>query len=99
MKRPKTPLPCPAPVPPRSLRFPEDHLYEKWGSVVLQPPNVADWDGAFVSSTSRLVLPVDEIEYEVDGKPMKKEFPGDSLSHKIEDLVLNAVRANSQELA
>ena len=35
----------------------------------------------------------------VDGKPMKKEFPGDSLSHKIEDLVLNAVRANSQELA
>ena len=46
--------------------------------VVLQPPNaadVADWDGAFVSSTSRLVLPVDEIEYEVDGKPMKKEFP------------------------
>ena len=30
---------------------------------------------------------------------MKKEFPGDSLSHKIEDLVLNAVRANSQELA
>ena len=70
--------------------------------VVLQPPNaadVADWDGAFVSSTSRLVLPVDEIEYEVDGKPMKKEFPGDSLSHKIEDLVLNAVRANSQELA
>ena len=75
MKRPKTPLPCPAPVPPRSLRFPEDHLYEKWGSVVLQPPNVADWDGAFVSSTSRLVLPVDEIEYEVDGKPMKKEFP------------------------
>ena len=69
---------------------------------MLQPPNaadVADWDGAFVSSTSRLVLPVDEIEYEVDGKPMKKEFPGDSLSHKIEDLVLNAVRANSQELA
>ena len=42
---------------------------------MLQPPNVADWDGAFVSSTSRLVLPVDEIEYEVDGKPMKKEFP------------------------
>ena len=33
--------------------------------VVLEPPNaaeIASWDGAFISSTSRLVLPIDEIK-------------------------------------
>lgn len=34
-----------------------------WPAVVLQPPQLQDlerWEGCFISSTSRLVLPVDE---------------------------------------
>lgn len=43
--------------------------------VQLQAPQMSDidsWQGAFISSTSRLVLPACEVQYEKDGQPCKK---------------------------
>jgi branched-subunit amino acid aminotransferase/4-amino-4-deoxychorismate lyase len=43
--------------------------------VQLQAPQMCDidiWRGAFISSTSRLLLPVCEVQYEKEGQPCKK---------------------------
>ena len=71
--------------------------------VELVPPNVADvmaWEGAFVSSTSRLVLPIDEIEVprgQFAGMPegAKRKFEGRSLVHQIEDKVMAEIESHS----
>ena len=66
-------------------------------------PNVADvmdWEGAFVSSTSRLVLPIDEIVVPVgqwEGLPegIKRKFEGRSLVHEIEEKVMAEINTHS----
>jgi thiol oxidase len=44
--------------------------------VQLQPPRLSDidsWQGAFISSTSRLLLPASEVQYtDPAGQPSKK---------------------------
>ena len=71
--------------------------------VELVAPNVADvmdWDGAFVSSTSRLVLPIDEVVVPAgqwEGLPggATRKFEGRSIVHEIEARVMAEVDAHS----
>ena len=58
--------------------------------------------GVFISSTSRLVLPVDEVlvpkenDGEVDMKELKAyNVGGDEMTKRIEKLIMDAVKANS----
>jgi hypothetical protein len=47
--------------------------------VQLQAPQMSDidsWQGAFISSTSRLLLPACEVQYEKEGQPGKKVRAG-----------------------
>ena len=77
--------------------------------VVLQPPKLADagrWEGCLISSTSRLLLPVDELYVPADGRPSR---PADrvvafdnapaSLAARLRDMVSIEVEAHSSEIA
>lgn len=55
------------------------HLLQVCGEhdvpVRLEAPSLSDidsWQGAFISSTSRLLLPVSEVMYEVNGQQQRK---------------------------
>jgi len=64
-------------------------------------PNINElesWESCFVCSTSRLVKPIRELG--VPELSLHREFPrGDSVAHRLEDLVRGAVRRNSEPLA
>ena len=70
--------------------------------VCLDPPNMADletWQGVFISSTSRLLLPVSEIIYTEGGVEKKKSFaPLDPLVVDLERLILDRYREESTSL-
>jgi len=76
--------------------------------VVLQPPIFTtdnNWDGALISSTSRLALPIDAIYIPKDGQPSKhptdlyKEFNIDnSLAKRIQSLVAKEVEDRSSPI-
>jgi len=76
--------------------------------VVLRPPElsaVGSWQGALVSSTSRLLLPIDELFVPAEGKrsedaDMRQKFdtgPG-SLAARLRDLVQGEVEAHSSQI-
>jgi len=65
--------------------------------VVLQPPNLADleeWSGACVTSTSRLMLCVDEVA--VENREERKVFVGDPLLARLEQLVQQEIDSFSE---
>ncbi|KAG5191178.1 aminotransferase [Tribonema minus] len=74
--------------------------------VVLEAPALADmayWEGALVSSTSRLALPVDRIVVPREGEPAQdgdacREFRDDALCRRIAQLVRGQVRSHSQDV-
>lgn len=66
-----------------------------------EPPNIHEidaWDGIFISSTSRLLLPITEITYEVDGEKRKRIFEEDTLVSKLEKLILGEFRGLSTKV-
>eukprot|EP00898_Chlorokybus_atmophyticus_P008313 jgi/Chlat1/8483/Chrsp80S07930 len=68
--------------------------------LVLKAPNIGDlhaWEGALISSTSRVLLPVDEITAHWRATTMSRSF-GSSLSRLLEGLVLEEVVANSVQV-
>ncbi len=77
--------------------------------VVLSPPNLADadkWEGALISSTSRLALPIDEIFVPSEGKVSELKdrrcvlSTGDgSLAANLQRLVALEVEAHSTPIA
>ena len=84
-------------------------------AVVLEPPRLADidrWEGCFISSTSRLLLPVDEAsvplpeeqQQQQDGGPAAlqgmrtRKFERGGLVQRLEQLVLAEVAACSEPL-
>eukprot|EP00877_Chromochloris_zofingiensis_P005400 jgi/Chrzof1/14861/Cz09g18230.t1 len=69
--------------------------------VVLQPPCIHDidhWQGAFISSTSRLMLPVDEIQYHhADGSSEVKVYAQrHPLLQRLEAAVMDHILASSE---
>lgn len=67
-------------------------------SVCLDAPNikeVSEWDGAFISSTSRLALPVDEVAAPDEPGAPTYAFPNQTLVRRIEQLVLAEIEAHS----
>lgn len=70
--------------------------------VVLEPPfaaDVSDWEGAFVTSTSRLVLPIDVVSLPLLDTPTEHHMPGHGLVHQIRDLVLANMQSDSKRVA
>lgn len=80
-------------------------------AVVLEPPRLQDlprWEGCFVTSTSRLVLPVDEATPMLDDQPAgdgavlspppPRAFARGGLVSRLEQLVLQEVEAASEPL-
>lgn len=81
-------------------------------AVVLEPPRLQDlprWEGCFISSTSRLVLPVDEATPMLDeplggaeagaaAVPAPRTFARGGLVSRLEQLVLAEVEAASEPL-
>ena len=76
--------------------------------VVLRPPKLeemATWQGALISSTSRLMLPIDRLYVPVEGQPsgegdLRAEFdtsPG-SLAARLQELVAGEVVAHSTQM-
>lgn len=76
--------------------------------VKLAPPNLADatqWEGALISSTSRLMLPIEELYVPAEGSPattsdLRVKFdnaPG-SLAARLRDLVASEVVQHSTEM-
>lgn len=70
--------------------------------VVLKAPklqDVARWEGAFISSTSRLVLPIDELEAPDWGPaPLHAHWPRGGVASRLERLVLQEIEACSERL-
>ena len=74
--------------------------------VVRTPPTLASidsWDGALISSTSRLALPVDELYTPPASEPstqaaLRRRFPSDGLAHRISRLVAAEVEAHSTQI-
>lgn len=76
--------------------------------VVLSPPKleeVGDWEAALISSTSRLLLPIDELYVPSKGKmseaaDLRRSFDNSeqSLARKLQDLVQGEVLEHSSEL-
>ena len=83
-----------------------------WPAVVLEPPLLADldrWEGAFITSTSRLLLPLNEISVPPPSPPSEgssaptttlvRSFElGGGLVQRLEAAVLDAVVASSEPL-
>ena len=77
--------------------------------VVLEPPRLEDahkWEGAFISSTSRLLLPIDELYVPREGEPsqpsdrrMRFENLAGSLAARLRDAVRQEVEAHSSMIA
>ena len=74
--------------------------------VILEPPNLdtlESWEGALISSTSRLALPIDQLYVPSEGLPsdkndLKKEFDNESdfsIAAKLQRLVSLEVEARS----
>ena len=74
--------------------------------VVLKPPKLAEaaskWEGALISSTSRLMLPIDELYVPADGQPSKAsdlrvacENDHGSLAARLRDLCAAEVVSHS----
>jgi|Transcript_91745 thiol oxidase len=67
--------------------------------VVLEPPNVKDmaqWEGAFISSTSRLALPIDVIHWPQEaGDAQIREFGSQPLTDRIVQLVMEKLDQDS----
>ena len=76
--------------------------------VVLSPPTLQSagtWEGALISSTSRLLLPIDKLYKPHEGKPSEeadllREFDNgaDTLASRLRALVLSEVEAHSSEV-
>jgi len=74
--------------------------------VVLQPPLLSDlerWEGAFISSTSRLALPIDWIGVPKEGEEYKegdlcRNFASSDLLNRIVKLVSESVEKESTEV-
>lgn len=76
--------------------------------VVLSPPTLQSasaWEGALISSTSRLLLPIDKLYTPHEGKPSEeadllREFDNgaDTLASRLRALVLSEVEAHSSEM-
>lgn len=70
-------------------------------TVRLEAPNINNlqtWESCFICSTSRLVKPIAELT--APDLAESKRFPGSSsVAHRIEALVMEAVRGNSEALA
>ena len=72
--------------------------------VVEEPPkldNVGEWEGCIVSSTSRLSMPVAEVQVvdpAADGEASVQHLPTDGLVARIDQLVLDAIEAASEPL-
>lgn len=83
--------------------------------MVLEPPsikNLSSWEGAFVSSTSRLMLPVDEITITGAGgtsegiipapggapEVLVLRLPRTELVQKIDRLVLEEIEKHSERI-
>lgn len=67
--------------------------------VELSPPSLEQlerWEGAFVSSTSRLLLPVDEISLPDAEPPVAKVLPRSELASRLEAAVMQEVAACSE---
>jgi thiol oxidase len=70
--------------------------------VVLEPPTVGElgaWEGAFVSSTSRLLLPVDEASAPELNPPVVKKFEKSEVVSHLVDAVMKEVAACSEPVA
>lgn len=64
-------------------------------------PAGADWDAAFLTSTSRLVLPIDEIEWRDaarGGGALRRTFAPSALVTRIERLVREAAAQHCSEV-
>ena len=69
--------------------------------VHLQPPRVGDvesWNGCIVSSTSRLALPVDEVQLWDGVKFETRQFARKGLVANIDSWVCSAIDAASEAL-
>jgi branched-subunit amino acid aminotransferase/4-amino-4-deoxychorismate lyase len=75
--------------------------------VSLSPPSLADlprWQAALISSTSRLLLPIDWVGVPAEGQPfdpagdVSRELPPDPLARRLVDLVRREVEAASTEV-
>mmetsp|Transcript_5524 Transcript_5524/g.18286 ORF Transcript_5524/g.18286 Transcript_5524/m.18286 type:complete len:354 (-) Transcript_5524:323-1384(-) len=77
--------------------------------VTLRPPRLDEcsrWSAAFLSSTSRLLLPIDEIYEPEEGKASTEadlrcrfEYPPSSLALRLRDMVEREVHAHSVEIS
>ena len=70
----------------------------------LEAPNIHDidsWQGAAIASTSRLLLPVHEVEYGSDSPVRSRKFDyhqSNSLLSRLEKLVVAEVADHSEAL-
>ena len=77
--------------------------------VVLRPPKLSEaptWEGALISSTSRLLLPVDELYVPAEGAPsgegdcrVRFDNAPSSLAAKLREAVLGEIEAHSSEIS
>jgi len=70
-------------------------------SVELTPPRISDianWEGAMVSSTSRLALPIDQLSYTSNEGPREVEFKTDTVTRRIASLVQQAIQDNCTKI-
>ena len=56
------------------------------------------WEGAFISSTSRLLLPLDEVSLPDADPPAVRSFPRGGLVARLEQLVLQEIEGRSEAL-
>lgn len=69
--------------------------------VVLQPPNLKDlhlWEAAFVSSTSRLLLQLDEIQVADTEPAVVRKFEQSDVARKLDKWVYEDVLAHSEPI-
>lgn len=67
----------------------------------LECPSIKDldsWESCFICSTSRLVKPIRELGAPELGSPRRTFAASDSVAHRVEALVLDAVRSHSESL-
>lgn len=71
-------------------------------TVKMEAPRLQDvdqWEGAMVSSTSRLALPIEEFIFtDAEGNTVHTKFENDTLTRKIERLVQEEIEANSTQV-
>lgn len=65
--------------------------------VILEPPRINaahEWDSAFITSTSRLVLPIDELTVQATGHMY--QLPDHSVTYRLREQVLKDIVAASE---